>query len=117
MEFSPPLIPATLIRRYQRFLADVVLATGESLTVHCPNTGSMKNCWAEGDTVWLADSNNPKRKYRYTWQFTQNSQDHWIGINTHLTNKLVDEALVAGLIPELTDYQQIAREVKYGEEK
>src|SRR5690606_28986685 len=69
--FPGPLVPATLKRRYKRFLADVALEDGTTDTAHCPNTGSMKSCWAEGDRVWLLPSHNPKRKLRYTWELTE----------------------------------------------
>ncbi|NVJ59547.1 MAG: DNA/RNA nuclease SfsA [Gammaproteobacteria bacterium] len=116
MNFEPPLETATLVKRYKRFLADVTLSNGEALTVHCPNTGSMKNCWEPGWKVYLQDSNNPKRKYRYTWIMAENPQGERIGVNTHLANSLVEEALSKGVIKELANYEQLRREVKYGNE-
>ncbi len=116
MQFQPGLIPATLIKRYKRFLADVTLENGQEITVHCPNTGSMKSCWGEGWKVYLQDSNNPKRKYRYTWCISENSQGERIGVNTHLSNQLVEEAVVHGIIKELSHFKSIKREVKYGSE-
>ena len=117
MKFSPPLIKTTLLKRYKRFLADVVSddELGE-FTAHCPNTGSMKNCWQEGDTAWLLDSQNPKRKYRYTWVLNQNLQGDWICINTHLANKVVSEGIENGVLVELQGYESLQQEVKYGEE-
>ena len=82
MKFSPPLQSATLVQRYKRFLADVETDTGELLTLHCPNTGSMKHCQPEGAPVLFSDSNNPKRKYRYTWEAVQVPQGHWVGLTT-----------------------------------
>ena len=41
MRFDSDLIPATLVRRYKRFLADVVLETGDITTVHVANPGAM----------------------------------------------------------------------------
>lgn len=125
MKFSPPLIKTTLLKRYKRFLADVVSddygdekGDGESreFTAHCPNTGSMKNCWQEGDTAWLLDSENPKRKYRYTWVLNHNLAGDWICVNTHLANQIVSEGIENGVVEELQGYSSLQQEVKYGDE-
>ena len=107
---------ATLLRRYKRFLTDVRLPDGSRITVHCPNTGSMKNCVEEGAEVWLSKSDNAKRKYQYTWEYIKTSRGHAIGVNTGRANTLVAEAIEANRIDELSGYDQIRREVKYGEE-
>ncbi|NVJ50410.1 MAG: DNA/RNA nuclease SfsA [Gammaproteobacteria bacterium] len=117
MKFDPPLQPAILQQRYKRFLADVTWPNGEALTVHCPNTGSMKNCWDSGWTVYLQDSNNPKRKYRYSWVLAQTPQGEFIGVNTHIANQLVVEAINNGVIEPLADPTAIRQEVPYGAEK
>lgn len=116
MEFSAPLQPAQLVRRYQRFLADVVLPGGESLTVHVPNTGSLLGCVAPGLPVWLSDSGNPERRYRFTWEQVAVGEAR-VGINTHLANRLVGEALDSGLLPGLRNYITKRSEVRYGVEK
>ncbi len=117
MQFEPPLIEAKLIKRYKRFLADVELVDGTQITVHCPNTGSMKNCAEPGSRVWLVDSKNPKRKYRYSWQLVETSPGELACINSALANKLVREALEENRIPELAGYEQVKAEVRYGQEK
>lgn len=116
MKFDPPLLPATLIRRYKRFLADVEMPNGETITVHTPNTGAMTGCAEPGSTVWLRDVNNPKRKYRYSWEATRNLQGVMVGVHTGITNALVREAIESGLVRELQGYETIRQEVKYGEE-
>jgi len=116
MKFDPPLQQGTLIQRYKRFLADVTLADGSALTLHCPNTGSMKNCNTPGSAVWFSDSGNPKRKYRHTWEMVAVSNGAVAGINTGRANALVQEAIAAGTIAELAGYAQIRTEVKYGAE-
>ncbi len=116
MNFEPPLLPARLTRRYKRFLADIDPPQNGALTIHCPNTGSMKNCWTEGDRIWMQDSNNPKRKYRYTWELVETAEGDFIGINTHRANALVAEALAADRIPALRGHTGIRREVPYGDE-
>lgn len=120
MKFSPPLIKTTLLKRYKRFLADVVSDgcddESREFTAHCPNTGSMKNCWQEGDTAWLLDSENPKRKYRYTWVLNHNQDGDWICVNTHLANQIVSEGIEHGVVKELQGYDSLQQEVKYGEE-
>lgn len=116
MKFRPPLRPATLIRRYKRFLADVEMQDGQVITVHTPNTGAMTGCAEPGSTVWLRDVNNPKRKYRYSWEVTTNLQGIMVGVHTGITNALVSEAVVDGVIPELQGYREIRQEVRYGQE-
>ena len=113
MNFKKPLIPGKLIRRYKRFLADVELATGEVITAHCPNSGSMKTCMTPGWPVRLSRSENPGRKYPYTWEIVHNGKC-WIGINTGIPNILAGEAIRSGVIPGLHGYSQIRREVNYG---
>lgn len=102
-----------LRRRYKRFLVDVVLDDGTEITVHCPNSGSMKGCAEPGFRVIVVDSQNPKRKLRYTLEWVHNGKC-WIGVNTHRSNLLVEEAIQMGSIKELKDYQSLKREVKYG---
>jgi sugar fermentation stimulation protein A len=116
MKFDPPLMQGTLIKRYKRFLADVALADGSEFTLHCPNTGSMKNCNQPGSRVWYSDSGNPKRKYRHTWEMVSVEGDAIAGINTGRANALVKEAIERALIPTLCGYDRLRTEVKYGEE-
>ncbi|RJG42077.1 DNA/RNA nuclease SfsA [Motilimonas pumila] len=117
MNFTPPLQPATLIERYKRFLADVTLADGNTITVHVSNTGAMTGCGSPGDTVWLSHSDNPKRKHAYSWELTQTSTQHFICVNTIRANQLVEQALLADELAPLTGYRHLKREAKYGEEK
>lgn len=113
----PPLSSGILIQRYKRFLADVQLPNGEKITVHCPNTGAMTGCANAGDTVWFSTSDNPKRKYAYTWELTQTQAGDFICVNTQRANQLVAEALSHKWIRELASYDNILPEQKYGEEK
>ena len=101
MKFSSPLIPATLIRRYKRFLADVILETGEQVTVHTPNTGSMLGCAEPGSRVWLKDSGNPARKYPLGWELSSSESGTLIGVNTHWANQLVQEGIETRAIAEV----------------
>ena len=116
MKFEPALVQAILHKRYKRFLADVTIPPNKEITVHCPNTGSMRNCWAKGWKVWLQKSDNPKRKYAYTWTLAQNDRRELIGINTHLANPLVVEGIENNKIKQIAAVKTIKREVKYGEE-
>lgn len=113
MKFNQPLIEGTLIKRYKRFLADVRLQTGETVTAHCPNSGSMKSVSQPGSPVMLSLSGNPKRKLKYTLELIRVS-GNWVGINTVLPNRLVQEGIETSLIPELLGYSIIRREVNYG---
>ncbi|WP_213894450.1 DNA/RNA nuclease SfsA [Raoultella ornithinolytica] len=117
MQFNPPLQSAILIKRYKRFLADVVTPDGRELTLHCPNTGAMTGCATPGDTVWYSTSDNPKRKYAHTWELTQTQRGAIICVNTLRANILAKEAILAGNIVKLSGYNTLKSEVKYGEEK
>lgn len=111
MFFSPPLQHATLLKRYKRFLADVRLPDGKEITIHCPNSGSMTGCDAPGSAVCISQSDNPKRKYPHTFEMVQVNKT-WVGINTSLTNSLVEEALRRGYIKELLTFDRLRREIK-----
>lgn len=117
MKFDPPLEQATLLRRYKRFLTDVELGDGSEMTIHCPNTGSMKACLAEGSPCWYSRSDNPKRKYPCTWEIATTPAGHLAGVNTGRANALVVEAIEGGVITELQGYEQLRTEVRYGEER
>lgn len=108
------LVEGRLLRRYKRFLADVELANGEQLTVHCPNTGAMTGCAEPGSRVWLKDSSNPKRKYRYTWELVEPATGVLACIHSARANALAEEALVSGVIAELQGYRSCQREVPFG---
>jgi len=116
MQFEPTLQPATLIKRYKRFLADVVLSDNSQTTMHVANTGAMTGCAEPGDTVWYSTSANPKRKYPYSWEFTQTQTNDCICVNTIRANQLIEEAVEQKVISELTGYRHLQREVKYGSE-
>ena len=135
MRWSSPLQPATLIKRYKRFMADVVPETvpetmpesareaasepqsqAGQITLHCPNTGSMKNCMGEGWRVWYSDSGNPKRKYPCTWELSETPDGDLICVNTAQANRIVKEALEQNVISELAAYDSVRAEVKYGTE-
>ncbi len=117
MKLPQQLQQGVLIRRYKRFLADIECPDGSLITIHCPNTGSMKNCQEPGSKVWFTDSGNSQRKYPHTWQFVEVSGKHLVGINTGLANGLVEEALRSGLVPELDGFEELKREVPYGEQR
>jgi sugar fermentation stimulation protein A len=101
MQFATPLIPATLIRRYKRFLADCKLDTGETVTATCPNTGALLGCCEPGSRIWLSKSASPTRKYAHAWELTDRPDLGLTGINTSRPNALVEEALAANRIEAL----------------
>ncbi|MEM9269936.1 MAG: DNA/RNA nuclease SfsA, partial [Pseudomonadota bacterium] len=115
MNFPTPLLRATLQRRYNRFLADVTLENGTTVTAHCPNPGAMLGLKDPGLMVWVEPNDNPKRKLKYAWRLAELPEGHWAGIDTGVPNQVVGEALRARAIPELAAYDQIRAEVKYGQ--
>jgi len=117
VQLQKKLQSGVLVKRYKRFLADITTSVGESITIHCPNTGSMKNCQKPGSKIWYSDSENPKRKYACTWELVEVDGKHIVGINTGLANKLAHEAITSGWIEELQAYESIRTEVGYGEQK
>lgn len=117
MQFVSKLIPATLARRYKRFLADVVLENGDMMTVHVANPGAMTGLDRPFSRIWISNSDNPMRKLPFSWELVEadfGSGPELVGINTVNPNILVNDVLPTGLIPELRDYTSICREVKYG---
>lgn len=114
MNFEQTLIPARLIRRYKRFLADVTLEDGREVTAHCANPGSMMGLQEPGSRIWLEPNDDPKRKLDYSWKLVELDGGHMAGIDTALPNRVVGEALQNGRIPELSDYPLLRSEVRYG---
>ena len=110
MRFETRLIRGTLVQRYKRFLADVRLSDGQIVTAHCTNTGSMMGCKEPGSTVYISRASGAKRKLGYTWEMLR-INGAWVGINTFHPNRLVAEAIEAGVISELCGYGTIRREV------
>jgi len=120
MPIAPKLIqlfPAQLIQRYKRFLADIILPNGETITVHCPNTGSMKNCMQPMSACWYSTSESAARKYPNTLEIVTTPNGDLAGINTSRSNSLVANAICNGIISELQGYDTIRSEVMYGNEK
>ncbi len=111
--FSTPLISGFLLKRYKRFLADVRLETGEVVTAHTPNSGSMKGLVDPGNQVFLSFHDLAQRKLKYTLEIIRIGEV-MVGVNTHRPNRLVEEAILQGKIPELSDYIHLRREVPYG---
>lgn len=116
MQFPSPLIEGRLIRRYKRFLADVVLPDGSDVIAHCPNTGSMLGCQPDHARVWLTSSDNPKRKLKYTWELVETTPGQLACINTARPNAQAREAVDAGRIEALAGYAHCRSEVRYGAE-
>ncbi|RMD89632.1 MAG: DNA/RNA nuclease SfsA [Alphaproteobacteria bacterium] len=113
MAFEPPLVPARLVRRYKRFLADVRLANGTETTAHCANPGSMLGCMPTGARVWLSPNRNPRAKLAWRWELVE-IEGTLVGINTARTNRIVEAALARGAIAGLRGYRSLRREVPYG---
>ncbi len=114
MYHDTPLHAGTLLKRYKRFLADIRLDSGELITAHCPNSGSMKGYKQEGLKVWVSHSENPKRKLAYTWEIVEDGESEKIIVHAAKANQLVKEAIENGRIDELRGYDDIRTEVKYG---
>lgn len=115
--FSSTLTQARLQKRYKRFLADVILADGTEITVHCPNTGAMTGCCIPQSMVYLSKANNPKRKYAYTWEYASDEQNNKICINTNNANKVIKAALHKKQLSEVSQYSTIVPEKKFNKSR
>ncbi len=113
MKFHAPLIRGVLVRRYKRFMADVSLEDGDTVTAHCANSGSMKSVNEPGAEVWVSPAENPGRKLKFTWEMIRVGET-LVGVNTSRPNAIVAEAIEAGQVTELAGYESMKREVKYG---
>jgi sugar fermentation stimulation protein A len=109
----PPLISGILLKRYKRFLADILLSDGTKVTAHCPNSGSMTGCCESGRPVYISKHNNPKRKYPYTWELIDMGTS-LVGVNTMRPNRLVAETVMEGNISEFNGFDKITPEIKVG---
>ena len=114
MQFPTPLLRATLLRRYKRFLADIRLEDGTEAVAHCPNPGSMMGLADPGMTIWVEPNDDPKKKLKYGWRLVELADGHMSGIDTAVPNRVVGEALRSRAIPKLQSYSDIRAEVKYG---
>jgi sugar fermentation stimulation protein A len=111
MRFQTPLIPAVLLKRYKRFLADIRLEDGREVTAHCPNPGSMMGMSDAGLKVWVEPNDDPKKKLKYGLRLIE-QDGAMIVVDTSIANKVVKEALLAGLVSNLVGGVQ--SEVPYG---
>ncbi|QBF33136.1 DNA/RNA nuclease SfsA [Thalassococcus sp. S3] len=115
MRFPTPLVPARLIRRYKRFLADCTLEDGREITAHCANPGSMMGLAEPGVKVWLEPNDDPKKKLKFGWRLVDHENGHFTGVDTSVPNRALRAALEARQIKALADYTKVRAEVKYGE--
>lgn len=113
MRFQTPLIRGRLLRRWNRFLSEVVLDSGETVRAHCPNPGAMLGLTAPGLPVWVEPNDDPKRKLGYGWRLAELPGGHWAGIDTSVPNRVVGAALRARAVPELVAYGTVRPEVRY----
>jgi sugar fermentation stimulation protein A len=114
MRFARPLARGTLLRRYKRFLADVMLDDGQEVIAHCANPGAMLGLCDPGTTVWLEPNDDPRRSLRHAWRLVELGDGHMVGIDASLPNRVVAEALAAGGVPALAGYASVRPEVRYG---
>lgn len=113
MIFSPPLVPARLVRRYKRFLFDALLDDGAAITGFCPNTGSMRGLTEPGSRIWLSRHDTVNRKYAYALELVE-ADGTVVGVNTALPNRLAEEAIARGVLPSLDGFGALRREQRYG---
>lgn len=115
MQFATPLIPAILLRRYKRFLADCRLEDGREITAHIANPGSMLGLKEDGQRIWLEPNDDPKKKLKFAWRLVEHPGGHFTGVDTAVPNRVLKAALMAGEVAGLTGYDLVRPEVKYGE--
>ncbi|MEC3859816.1 DNA/RNA nuclease SfsA [Mesobacterium sp. TK19101] len=114
MRFPSPLVPATLIRRYKRFLADATLPDGREITAHCANPGSMMGLADPGMRIWLEPNDDPKKKLKYGWRLVDHGDGNFTGVDTSVPNRMLKAALMAGEVPGLAA-PMVRAEVRYGQ--
>ena len=114
MQFQTPLVPARLIRRYKRFLADIELQDGQTVTAHCANPGSMMGLADEGSKIWVEPNDDPKKKLKFGWRLIEHETGHFTGVDTSLANKVIKEALTTRRVPGLDGFDTCRPEVRYG---
>lgn len=114
MRFPAPLIPARLIRRYKRFLADCTLEDGREVVAHCANPGSMMGLAEPGEKIWLEPNDDPKKKLKFGWRLVDHENGHFTGVDTSVPNRALRAALMAGEVDGLTGYETVRPEVRYG---
>jgi sugar fermentation stimulation protein A len=117
LRFDPPFAGGILRRRYKRFLADIEVACGNVVTMHCPNTGAMLGCAEPDSAVWYSTSASPTRKYPNTLELVRTRSGCMVGVNPTRANPLVSEALEAGLIEALSGLRELRREVAVPDER
>jgi sugar fermentation stimulation protein A len=115
MRFQTPLVPARLIRRYKRFLADIRLDDGTEVTAHCANPGSMMGLKDPGMRIWVEPNDDPKKKLKYGWRLVEHENGHFTGVDTSVPNRALRDALLAGGVEALTGYAEVLPEQKYAE--
>ncbi|WP_375688174.1 DNA/RNA nuclease SfsA [Pseudooceanicola sp. LIPI14-2-Ac024] len=115
MRFQTPLVPARLIRRYKRFLADIRLEDGTEVTAHCANPGSMMGLAEPGMRIWVEPNDDPKKKLKYGWRLVDHEDGHFTGVDTSVPNRALREAFLAHAVPGFDGYATVRPEVKYGE--
>ena len=114
MKFTSTLIKGKLIKRYKRFFTDLKL-NNQSVTAHCPNTGSMMGLLEKDNDVWVSKNDDPSRKLKFTLEMIKVNK-RLVGVNTHRANRIVEHALENKLIAEFKDVKTIKREFKYSED-
>lgn len=116
MLFQTPLVPARLLRRYKRFLADAVLEDGREITAHCANPGSMAGLAEAGTRIWLEPNDDPRKKLKFSWRLVDHGNGHFTGVDTGIPNQLIKAALSKKSLPGLTGYDEMRSEVRYGKD-
>ena len=115
MRFQTPLVPARLLRRYKRFLADARLEDGREVTAHVGNPGSMMGLAEPGAHIWLEPNDDPRKKLKYAWRLVEHADGHFTGVDPGAANRIVREALEAGAVEALAGHATLRAEVRYGE--
>ncbi|WP_273524055.1 DNA/RNA nuclease SfsA [Rhodosalinus sediminis] len=115
MRFQTPLVPARLLRRYKRFLADARLEDGREVTAHVGNPGSMMGLAEPGARIWLEPNDDPRKKLKYAWRLVEHADGHFTGVDPGAANRIVREALEAGAVEALAGHATLRAEVRYGE--
>lgn len=106
MRFEQPLLEGTLVRRQKRFLADIKLRSGDEVTAHCVNAGSLSGCAVPGSRVLMSVHDDARRRYKYQIEIMYSGRTA-VGVHGQRPSAVIAEAIRNDKIATLMGYESI----------